>query len=154
MATLYKHGEIGQVERLAYRLAYCEDGNILRNDGDGFKMWKRLRKEINPQAAFERAKEKYAEKLATFPCFAAWRSEFHALIPFKLRNLALSVISMMPQDPDGVWSELNDFCSMQGDGDLLSVEDACNLCRLYEAARLEGKEHEATKQAQAQPVTA
>lgn len=36
MATLSKHGEIGQIEYLSYRAAYCQDGQILRNQGDGW----------------------------------------------------------------------------------------------------------------------
>lgn len=135
MATLYKHGELGQIERLAYKLAYCADGKILRNDGDGWKQWRKCKPGIDPRARFEQAKSAYAEKLSAKPAFAAWRSLFHELVPFTQRSLVLTAISCMPQDPDGVWSEVNDYLSFAGDS--YSIEDICSLCRAYQAAELE-----------------
>jgi len=137
MATLYKHGEIGQIERVAYKVAYCRDGQVLRNDGDGWKTWKKVKPGIDPIQAFENCKARYAEKLATKPAFAAWRELFHELVPFKCRNLMLTAISLMPQDPDGVWSEVNDYIGFSGES--FSIEDICQLCRTYEAAELESK---------------
>ena len=135
MATLYKHGEIGQIERVAYKVAYCADGKILRNDGDGWKQWRKCKPGIDPRARFEEAKANYSQKLATKPAFAAWRSLFHELVPFKQRNLVLTAIGLMPQDPDGVWSEVNDYCGFSGSE--YSIEDICQLCRAYQAAEQE-----------------
>ncbi len=137
MATLYKHGELGQLERVAYKVAYCADGQILRNDGDGWKQWRKLKPGVDARQHWETAKAKYQEKLSTKPAFAEWRQLFHELVPFKQRNIMLTAISLMPQDPDGVWSEVNDYFSINGD--TFSIDDICQLCRAYEAASLESK---------------
>lgn len=134
MATLYKHGEIGQIERLAYKLAYCSDGNILRNQGDGWKLWKRLKAGVNPQEHFEKAKRLYADKIASKPAFAEWRSMFHREFAFSNRYMALTVISSMPQDPDGVWSELNDYANIP-----CGIDEVVALCRAYQAAQKESE---------------
>lgn len=136
MATLYKHGEIGQIERVAYKLAYCEDGKILRNDGDGWKQWRKLKPGLDPKAIFEERKAKYAQKLADNPAFAAWRSLFHSLVSFKHRNIVLSTISMMPGDPDGCWSTFDDYSFY---GVELSLDEWVQLCRAYEAAQAEAR---------------
>lgn len=138
MATLSKHGQIGQIERLTFKVAYCHDGQILRNQGDGWKVWKRLKPEFasDPVGAFERAKARYAEKLATRPEFAAWRSMLHELVSFSHRWMVVTAIEMMPQDPDGVWSTLDDYSTLGID---LSIEDCVQLCRAYEAASAEAK---------------
>lgn len=137
MATLYKHGELGQIERVAYKVAYCADGQVLRNDGDGWKTWRKIKAGIDPKAAFEKAQAAYAEKLATKPLFAEWRKLFHATFAPRIRCVALQAISLMPQDPDGVWSELNDYCSFNGDS--FSIEEICDVCKAYQAAELESK---------------
>ena len=139
MATLYKHGELGQIEKLDHKLAFCADGQILRNDGDGWKCWKKLKAGIDAREHFERMKLKYSEKLSSLPCFAAWRELMHELVPFKLRNLTLRTISMMPGDPDGVCSELGDFGYLTGDDTGLSLDDCCRLCSAYRVAMLESK---------------
>lgn len=150
MATISKHGEIGQIERVAYKVCYCRDGQILRNDGDGWKVWKRLKPEFahDPVGAFERAKAKYQEKLSTRPAFAAWRSLMHELVAPRNRNMVLTTISSMPQDSDGVWSTLDDYNFMGID---LSIEDCVQLCRAYESAQAEARK---LAQATSEPVPA
>ena len=139
MATLYKHGELGQVERLDCKLAYCADGKILRNDGDGWKCYRKLKSGRDPALHFQEAKAHYAEKIRDNPCFAAWRDLLHSLVSFRCRNLVVRTIGLMPDDPDGVWSELSDYGYLFGEGDLLSIDDACALCAAYRAAMLEAK---------------
>lgn len=137
MATLYKHGEIGQIERVAYKVAYCADGQVLRNDGDGWKTWKRVKPGVDPKQLFETVKAKYAEKLRTKPAFAHWREVFHRTFSPRQRSIALTSIDSMPQDPDSVWSELNDYAPFGGDS--FSIEEIVECCRAYQAAELESK---------------
>lgn len=148
MATLYKHGELGQIERLDCKLAYCADGKILRNDGDGWKCWRKLKAGIDPRAHFEEAKKKYAEKLRDGPAFSAWRDLLHSLVSFRCRNLVVRTIGLMPQDPDGVWAELSDYGFMFGEGEILSIDEACALCAAYRAAMAEAR-----SKAQPEPET-
>ena len=76
----------------------------------------------------------------------------HDNFPLKLRGLAVRTIGMMPDDPDGCWSELNDFAFMTGNGEAVSIEDCVALCRAYKAATAEAKEHEAAKSAEPIPA--
>ena len=149
MARLSKHGEIGQLERLAYKVAYCEDGQILRNDGDGWKVWKKLKPGFVPAESFARAQANYAQKLADNPAFSAWRSLMHELVSFHDRCFVLTAISSMPQDPDGVWSECNDYMHID-----LSIDDCVQLCRAYEAAQDEAREKKAAQDPAATPEPA
>lgn len=134
MAVLSKHGEIGQIEKLAHKVAYCSDGQILRNQGDGWKVWKKLKPGFVPAESFERSKANYAQKLHERPAFAAWRSTLHDLVSFSQRYMVVTVISAMPQDPDGVWSECNDILQID-----LSIDDCVQLCRAYDSAEEEAK---------------
>lgn len=143
MATIYKHGEIGQIERVAYKLCFCADGKILRNDGDGWKLWRTLKPGVDPREHYEKAKANYAAKLQEKPAFAEWRTLFHNTFAFCHRYMALTVISSMPQDPDGVWSELNDYLNIS-----IGVEEVVEVCRAYEAAERESQPQEETKTVQ------
>lgn len=138
MATLYKHGELGQIERVSYKLAYCADGKILRNQGDGWKLYRTVKPGIDPREHFEKCKANYEQKLRECPAFAAWRSLFHRTFSFSRRYLALSVISSMPQDPDGVWSELNDYAFGSSNGEY-GIDEIVQVCRAYQAAEAESK---------------
>lgn len=145
MATLYKHGELGQIERATSKIAYCADGQILRNQGDGWKQWKRLKPGVDAREHFEKAKASYARKLETLPAFAEYRRLLHAEISFSHRYMVATVISTMPQDPDGVWSELNDMLSIS-----IGVNEVVELCRAFEAAE---REASAMKAQAPQPAT-
>lgn len=136
MATLYKHGEIGQIERLIYKIAYCADGNIMQNNGNGWKLWKKLKEGIDPRVHFEKQKNAYQEKLNKFPCFASWRNKLHKLISFKDRAIVVEGIKMLGNDLDGLWSELNDYGRVQIDlDDLKELIEAYNLA-IQEAQEL------------------
>lgn len=139
MATISKHGEIGQIEYLAYRACYCEDGQILRNQGDGWKVWKKLKPEFmsDPKGAFERASHRQSDKLRERPAFRAWRDTLHELVAFRHRWFVVETIRMMPSDPDGVWSTFDDHKFM---GVELDLDDCVKLCRAYESACAEAKE--------------
>lgn len=129
MATLSKHGELGQIERLTYKLAYCSDGQVLRNNGEGWKIWKKCKPGIDPVQHFAQAQANYANKLATQPAFAEWRRVLHSNVAFRNRFLVLEAIKMLGNDVDGLWSELNDMANIS-----LSLEDCQELVAAYDAA--------------------
>lgn len=133
MATIYKHSEIGQIERLTHKLCYCLDGKILRNQGAGWKIYGKLKPGIDPQAHFEKARANYAEKLATKPAFAAWRREVHKYA-FSKRGLLVEMVKTLGNDIDGLWVELNDLCGIHA-----SLDDCQALVDKYNAAIEEGK---------------
>lgn len=143
MARLSKHGELGQIEKLDHKLAYCSDGQVLRNNGDGWKVWRKLKPGIDPVSHFHQAQTKYAEKLANNPAFRHWRELFHAAFPFRLRFMALQAISLMPDDSDGVCSEINDFACLNGGVELINFQEAADLCSAYRLAMREANEAKA-----------
>lgn len=147
MARLSKHGELGQIEKLDHKLAFCADGQILRNQGDGWKMWMKLKPGIDPVEHYNRKVAMYKDKLANNPAFAHWRELMHATIPFSLRFITRQAISLMPGDSDGVCSEVNDFACLNGGVEIISFEEAAQLCSAYRLACEEAKQ--AKEQAQA-----
>ena len=127
MAKLSAHGtELARRETPTGRIAVMSDGQILRNQGAGWKLWKRLKPGVDPKA--------YADKFKAFT--AAIPFEVQAYID-ALQNAAdlehrwrlHTAITLMPQDPDGVWSECDDY------GYTLDLDDIVKACRAYEVAQ-------------------
>jgi len=139
MATIYKHGELGQIERLTHKVCYCADGKILKNYGHGWKVWGKVKPGIDPKAHFEKCKAKYAEKLATMPAFAAWRKALHDNFSLKNRVLALESIKMLGDDFDGAWASLDDY------GIKVNFDDFMLVCEAYKAACNEARIFEQNK---------
>lgn len=134
MAKLSVHGqELLRVELMTSRLSFRSDGHVLRNYGSGWKLWKRLKPKTNPEEHVKKRGKLIAKKDASMPCYVAFRSEMHSIIKLEDRSLVLRAIQLMPDDPDGCWSELCD--NWYGIG--LSPDEIVNLCRLYNASQIE-----------------
>lgn len=135
MATIYKHGgEVGRIERLTFSMLFCEDGKILRNDGAGWRIWRKLKPGVEggPRGSFNRCRAEYDEKLARLPAFAHWRERVHEF-PLKKRALVVEAVRLLPADPDGLWSELEDMGLPVSHGEAQALLDA------YRAANAEAK---------------
>ncbi len=143
MATLYKHGEIGQIERLCSKYAYCLDGKILRNSGSGWKIYAKVKEGIDPRAHFETAKANYARKLAENPAFAHLREILHETVSFGNRHVVKETISLMSDDADGVWST---FADNAWRGVELDLDDCVALCDAFRAMEAEFKAKKAEKE--------
>lgn len=141
MATIYKHGELGQIERLTHKVCYCADGKILKNYGAGWKVWGKLKPGIDPLAHFEKCKANYAEKLQKMPAFANWRKKLHNAFSFKNRRLAVESIKMLGDDWDGAWASLDDY------GIRVDFESFMSVCAAYKLACDEAKKFEVDKPA-------
>ena len=132
MATLKKHGEIGQLEYLTYKLAYCEDGKILRNCGNGWKLYKKLiDPAINMTDYYQERLAKRNDKIANNPFYADFKKLFHDTVPFTDRSRVMSAIELLS---DGAWSEVNLF------RDEYSFDDMQTLCKAYNLLMAEQKE--------------
>ena len=143
MATLNKHGDkLAEIERLTSKLAYMSDGKILINRGDGWKQYARVKPGIDPAKHAQERQEAYAARLAERPEFDRYRKGLHDTICFGQRYMVNEVLSALSNDPDGVWSELNDTLGFS-----IDVEECCELCRLYESALAESKELRQAKEA-------
>jgi len=108
MATLSKHGNHKQIDYLTHKIALCEDGNILKNRGFGWKLHAKLKPGINYLEAYENRLRKIERTSETLPVFTAYKRE---LMKWKLsdRVKILMAFQLLGDDLDGIWSELNDL---------------------------------------------
>lgn len=133
MAKLSAHGyELGRIEYLTKTKAYFENGDVLVNYGGDWTVYGKTKPGVNPTDAFNKRRQNHKEFLATHPAYAAYRK---ALIDagHSRRSLVHAAISLMPTDPDGVWSECNDMLGLS-----LTVDEVVDLCTLYKLAVAEG----------------
>ncbi|SRR6266705_3065054 len=135
MATKSKHGAtLCEIERLCSKYAYMSDGTILINRGDGWKVKGRVKPGFDPADVARRAQERYAQLLAERPAFADYRQALHANVCNGQRYLVHEVLNMLANDPDGVWSELNDMAHIA-----IDVDECVTLCHLHEESTREAK---------------
>ena len=137
MAKLSAHGlEIGRINYVSKSVAYFEDGVVLVNYGDGWKKRGKLKDGVIPAQAFEEKQIKHNEFLAGRPALAQYRRELHALAGLSKRGKLHMAVSLMPNDCDGVWSEV---CDGYSDNVHADVDEVGKLCTLYLAAMRETK---------------
>lgn len=132
MAKLSAHGvEVGRVKFMGYVKAYMSDGAILKNYGDGWKLTGKVKSHLTPQQAFENQLEIQKANDAATPFRKEYRDMLYSLGgQGKAGKLHLAV-TLMPDDPDGVWSEV---CDGYGDNVHADLDEICELCRLYNLA--------------------
>ena len=127
MAKLSAHGrELDRMEYASFRVAIMSDGNIMRNSGSGWKLWKRLKPGANAAEYAKRQREKYNARPALFHEYIAALTD---AVSLENRGRLHMTVSLMPTDPDGVWSELDSYS-----GPLVDLDDCVKLCRLYQVA--------------------
>lgn len=142
MATLSKHGEHVVIEYVWYRKAYCADGVILQNDGDGWKVtallldghdWK--------EVAIRKIKERdlmYVER----PVFARFANLVDTLIGDRYsRSVLYMELIVASDDPNKLMSLLNEYglCA-DGTSPTLTIDGCTKLCEAYTAAMTEERE--------------
>ena len=132
MAKLSAHGAIvGTVSYLTKDCRYMSDGHVLQNTGLGWKLHKKVKPGIDPAVAYQNAQKRLADKLAQYPAAAEYRAALHDMAPLSKRWKLHLAVTMMPDDPDGVWSSACDGW----DGISADLDDVVHLCRAYNAAR-------------------
>ena len=138
MAKLAAHGkEIGRVDYTDHSIAVFEDGHILKNGGFGWKLWRKLKVPTEAASFLARRIERQREVLAARPALRAYRAELHQMAGLCKRWKLRAALELMPDDPDGVWSEA---CDGYGDNVSADVSEVANLCRLYKDAIREAAE--------------
>lgn len=149
MAKLSAHGaELFRVEFSTYRLVYMSDGSILRDCGDGWKTYKKIKAGFDIRTHVESVRQHFAVVTPDRVCRAHWRETLAREFPcLETRIQVVTTIELMPDDPDGVWSTLEDY------GAELDVDTVVKLCRDYKAAIAEGKAARAAKLSDSQPST-
>jgi hypothetical protein len=139
MAKLSAHGiEIGRIEYLTKRVAAFEDGKLLANYGDGWKLWKRVKDGADPRENFKRRVDNLRECEEACPAWAEYKRALHSDFSLSERSLVHTAVQMMPSDPDGCWVELQDMARIDCD-----IETLCKLCGLIERAQAEMKAYKA-----------
>lgn len=131
MAKICAHGTvIGTVEYMTHAKRYMSDGAILKHSGFGWKLAGKVKAGFAPQAAYQRSAEHLEAQLAEKSAAACYRKELHSLAGLGKRWKLHAAVELMPDDPDGVWSEA---CDGYGDNAHAhaDVDEVVLLCALY-----------------------
>jgi hypothetical protein len=130
MAKLSAHGEeIGRINYTTYAKAYMADGKILKNYGQGWKLYGKCK--VSPQEAYAVAKAKQDAVFSVRPCLAAYRKELHSLAGMSKAWKLHAAVELLGDDVDGIWSEA---CDGYGDNVHADVDEVGELVRLYNLA--------------------
>lgn len=141
MDKISAHGyEVGRVDLLTSRKAYFSDRTILENQGFGWKVRGKVKDGWTPTQAFENQKARTAQVEKENPCYSAYKKELHNLTGIDKRWKLHTAVQLMPDDPDGVWSEV---CDGYGDNVHADLDELVHLCRLYQAWEIEAAEKKA-----------
>ena len=106
MTRLNEHGtELGRLEFADCRIAIMSDGAVLRNDGAGWKAWKRVKAGVDPVAYAAKASAAYNARPAEFH---AYIRALAATCDLEHRAQLNTLVDQMPGDPDAVWSMFDD----------------------------------------------
>ncbi len=133
MARISAHGDVvGTLYFLTSAKRYMSDGHILKNAGFGWKLHAKVKANIAPADAFNRAKARQADDSALNPAYHAYKIALHDICGLAGRWRVHSAITLMPDDYDGVWSTVCDTYSHESIS--ADVDEIATLCRLYSAA--------------------
>lgn len=128
MAKLKAHGfELDRQEYASFRLAVMSDGHIMRDYGSGWKLWKKVKPGVDVREYAQRMRARYD---ARHPVFHEYVKTLMQATDMKHRSFLHEAVRLMPNDPDGVWSEFNDHWY----GNEVDLDDCVKLCRLYQVA--------------------
>jgi len=131
MATLSKHGrELARIEFAMFTKVFCEDGKILKNHGGGWKIAARVKPGFDPDTVAKNAVARNREKLEACPNWARFM-KLATQWSVKRRWMLVTAIEMMPNDPDGVWSTMDDH------GISMCIDDVVELCEAWRVGQQE-----------------
>jgi hypothetical protein len=136
MAKLEAHGEeLLRREQVNYRLSFRSDGKILRDSGAGWKLYKKVKPEINLTEYIQERINYYSN----IPPENYFREEYRKLMVSEFKSLEKrqtihTLIELLGNDIDGLWSELDDH------GMRIELDDLKLMVDSYNLAIKEGKE--------------
>jgi len=135
MANLKNHGSlIGKIEYLTYTTAYMSDRHILKNYGQGWKLYRKVKAELNPRDIYLKNLAKVTERESLYPLSKEYK---HKLIKYSglQRSIVHAAIESMSDDPDGIYSAFDYDYKIN-----LTIEECTELCKLYQLAIAQEKE--------------
>ena len=105
MATLSKQGsETHRVELLRKTYSFRDNGNVLKNEGNGWKLV-RFKEGCNAETLLRSIKDR--ESRLT-PEFLAYRRAVQSEFPLSIRWKFLHLSNLLDTDVDGIWAHLDD----------------------------------------------
>src|SRR5690242_10697049 len=129
MAKISAHGkELDRREYASFRLAVFEDGHILKNAGSGWKLYRKVKPGVNVVQYALDCRRRYNERPEEFHRYIAALQDVGSR---EKRWMLHTAITMMPEDPERVWSEMTDHAGSYGDS--YDLEDIVRPCRAYMA---------------------
>lgn len=141
MAKLSSHGELGQIELITEKLAYCADGKILRNQGSGWKLYKKIKPGFDMAVEWPKKRANFERLQTERPGWWEYRRVLHSLVSFTNWFIVHEAVIRLPNDPDGLWGEFEDrgtICSSMNPG--LSLDDCIQLCNAYRIMKSEAED--------------
>jgi len=141
MAKLSAHGtEIGRLNFTTYSKAYMSDGKILKNHGQGWKLYGKAKG--TPEEAWKAACATREEFARTHPAMMAYRKELHSMAGMGKAWKLHAAVELLGDDVDGIWSEA---CDGYGDNVHADVDEVAALVRLYRYACEESRARRSEK---------
>lgn len=132
MAKLRAHGgEIGRIDRLTESFAFMSDGQVLRNRGHGWLLYRKVKAGIDPRDFYISAKSAMEQFYTERPAFAAYRDKLHALAGIGKRWRLHQSVSRSPDDPAAVFADACGSCVYTVHA---TIEQIADLCAAYRAA--------------------
>ncbi len=126
MARLKSHGiELDRREYPTYRVAVMSDGNIMRDSGSGWKLWRKIKPGVDINKYAQESRAKYDSHPAVIDAYIKAIKE---AVSIQYRAILHRAVQLMPTDPDGVFSEVNEFHF----DSIVDLSDCVTLCRLYQ----------------------
>lgn len=134
MAKLKSHGtELYRFKAAGYELAYMSDKTVLKNYGYGWKIYAKVTSD--PIQHAQKVAQSAVGKRRKYPAYSRFM-DCILIYPLKLRVMLVNLLTDLPNDPDGIFSELDDAWEFRG---RLTCQDCAELCRLYNQAIIEQK---------------
>jgi hypothetical protein len=141
MATLSKNGsEVERFELLKKTYSVRSNGHVMKNEGFGWKRAK-LRPGANAETFSLYYRNLEEKNQRDRPCFIAYREAVKSEFPLSVRWQYLSAVSLLGDDIDGIWSELNDHARCPVD-----LETLEHLMRLRQAVTIENQQRKGSSE--------
>lgn len=128
MATLKAHGnELFRLKAAAFEKAYMSDGTILKNYGDGWKVYGKVKAGLDPVEVAQRKREWAEDLIVSRPAYARFLKLMQGIGSLRIRSIVMVGLPLLTGDPDGLWAELDDYTETRGRftfDDILELHDA------------------------------
>ena len=138
MAKKSSHGyEIGKIEMINEIRYYMSDNQILRNYGNGIKLYKKIKPELNMQDIYNKHLKGLRDYDNNHPCMVEYNN---LLFKYGLNKRVFlhNMVKQLWDDPDGLCSELSEVYDSRLQFNFTNY-DCIELCNAYNRMIIENK---------------